>query len=362
MLKDLCFEIIQTCPNKCKFCSSNSSEEKNTIIELEKFKETVNYFINKSGIEEISISGGEPFLHPNLFEMISYCKSKGIRTVLFTSGINRGRQISRKEIEELEEECNNNLEKIEKFEPWNDRLKTNVKNYFENFKKEKKYGSITKNDLIKLNNIGLDKIVFDFQALEEEIDNDLMGRNKLNRLLCESLVKASQTDIDVGIHFIPMKPNFKQFNNIIEISEMLNIKDISILNFVPQGRGKEFKHELVLSDKELNEFSEILQKEAKNFSGNIRIGIPLNGKISHMCNAGIEKLDIKYDGTILPCPAFKELSHEKMQKYGVKIYSIYENLKNFELRSNNFNEPLCKQIYGFNKNLINQDEENFMER
>ena len=78
MLKDLCFEIIQTCPNKCKFCSSNSSEEKNTIIELEKFKETVNYFINKSGIEEISISGGEPFLHPNLFEMIIYCKSKGI--------------------------------------------------------------------------------------------------------------------------------------------------------------------------------------------------------------------------------------------------------------------------------------------
>lgn len=67
MLKDLCFEVIQTCPNKCKFCSSNSSKEKKTIITLETFKRVVNYFINHGRIEEISISGGEPFLHPDLW-------------------------------------------------------------------------------------------------------------------------------------------------------------------------------------------------------------------------------------------------------------------------------------------------------
>ena len=74
MLKDLCFEIIQTCPNKCKFCSSNSSKDKTTIITLEDFKKTVMYFITHGGIGEISISGGEPFLHPDLFEMIKFCK------------------------------------------------------------------------------------------------------------------------------------------------------------------------------------------------------------------------------------------------------------------------------------------------
>ena len=55
MLKDLCFEVIQTCPNKCKFCSSNSSQDKQTIITLEKFKQTVMHFINQGGIEELSI-------------------------------------------------------------------------------------------------------------------------------------------------------------------------------------------------------------------------------------------------------------------------------------------------------------------
>ena len=47
------------------------------------------YFINHGGIEELSISGGEPFLHPNLFEMVEFCKDKGIRTVIFTSGIKK---------------------------------------------------------------------------------------------------------------------------------------------------------------------------------------------------------------------------------------------------------------------------------
>ena len=42
MLKDLCFEVIQTCPNKCKFCSSKSSKEKKTIITLEQFKKNIN--------------------------------------------------------------------------------------------------------------------------------------------------------------------------------------------------------------------------------------------------------------------------------------------------------------------------------
>lgn len=89
MLKDLCFEIIQTCPNHCKFCSSNSSKNKQTIITLEQYKKTIMHFIRQGGIEEISISGGEPFLHPDLMEMIKLNKANGIRTVVFTSGIKR---------------------------------------------------------------------------------------------------------------------------------------------------------------------------------------------------------------------------------------------------------------------------------
>ena len=356
MLKDLCFEVIQTCPNKCKFCSSNSSQDKQTIITLEHFKRTVMHFINQGGIEELSISGGEPFLHPDLFKMVKFCKDNGIRTVVFTSGIKRASAIPAETIEYIKKKREQDLQKIEENEPWNERLKRNVKAYYDNCLMPKTFGAITKQECEKLKQLGLDKIVFDLQALEEVVDNELMGRKRLNTYLMDSLIRASIAGLNVDVHFIPMKPNYRQFPDIIECLEIANVKNISVLNFVPQGRGKDNKEELMLNEEELKEFSEILKREEGHFSGNIRIGIPLNGKISHLCTAGTEKLDIKYDGTILPCPAFKELSLETMEKYGIKLYSIYDDLEKVVVHSGKRKEPLCKQVYGFKGYLTENDE------
>ena len=108
-----------------------------------------------------------------------------------------------------------------------------------------------------------------------------MGRKALNTYLIDSLIRASNVGLNVDVHFIPMKPNYKQFTDIIECLEIAKIKNISILNFVPQGRGLENKQDLMLSENELREFGKILKREQKHYSGNIRIGFPLNAKISH---------------------------------------------------------------------------------
>lgn len=356
MLKDLCFEVIQTCPNKCKFCSSNSSQDKQTIITLEQFKKTVRHFIKQGGIEELSISGGEPFLHPDLFEMVKFSKDNGIRTVIFTSGIKRTSAMPTEMIKYIKNKCERDLQEIEENEPWNERLKGNVRTYYERMLNPGEFTSLTRQELEKLKELELDKIVFDWQALDESIDNELMGRKALNTYLMDSLIRASRVGLNVDVHFIPMKPNYKQFPDIIECLEMSGIKNISILNFVPQGRGLENKQELMLNKTELREFGEILKREKEHYSGNIRIGIPLNGEISHLCTAGTEKLDIKYDGTILPCPAFKEMSVETMEKYGIKLYSIYEDLEKVVVHEGKRRAPLCKQVYGFSGDLTKKDE------
>ena len=356
MLKDLCFEVIQTCPNKCKFCSSNSSQDRKTIITLEKFKQTVMYFINQGGIEEISISGGEPFLHPDLFEMVQFCKKNEIRTVVFTSGIKRASAMPREMLEIIINKCKQDIQEIEEHEPWNERLKSNVKAYYDRWLEPKSFEGITRQECEKLKELGLDKIVFDWQAFEETTDNELMGRKGLITCLMDSLIRASNAGLNVDVHFIPMKPNYKQLPDIMECLEIANVKNISILNFVPQGRGKENKEILMLNDEELREFSTILSNARKHFNGNVRIGIPLNGRIAHLCTAGTEKLDIKYDGTILPCPAFKEISAKTMEKYGIKLHSIYEDLERVVVPGGKREKPLCKQIYGFRGDLTDRND------
>lgn len=44
-------------------------------------------------------------------------------------------------------------------------------------------------------------------------------------------------------------------------------------------------------------------------------------------NFDIRKIDIKFDGIILPYPAFKKLDIDAMKKHGIKHYSIYENFE-----------------------------------
>lgn len=344
MLKDLCFEIIDKCYNECKFCSSNSCKSGNNIISFEDFKRVIDYFMSIGGIEELSISGGEPFLHPDIYKMVAYSKSIGIRTVIFTSGIKKSDSLSDGEISHYIDEMNKKLELVDLYEPWNSRTKENIKKFYMQFIKAT-YSGISKKDFIKLKELGLDKVVFDFQAYDFDTDCYLMGRTQELRIcMFDSMLNASSI-LDTDIHFIPMKPNYKQIGDVLQLLELAGIRNISILNFVPQGRGRTSMNDLLLSNDELNEFMELLDKSRKSFSGNIRVGIPLLNKNDHMCNAGLEKLDIKYDGTILPCPAFKETSFEIMKKYGIKYYNIYENLSDVKICGGKRLEPLCKKIY-----------------
>lgn len=345
MVKDLCFEILNKCPNKCMFCSSNSCMNRNTFISLDDFKRVIDYFVSTGGIEELSLSGGEPLLHPNLLEMIGYASKLGIKVTLFTSGIQFANKLRDGEIAYFLKEKEAALKSID---PDDTFTINSVKKYYDNILKDKTYSGIPKQKIIELKNAGLSKIVFDIQAYEYETDEILMGRKESMRVcLLDSLFNATFLGMDVDVHFIPNKLNYKEILDLLELIEIVKVPNISLLNFVPQGRGKENASSLALSKEEKEEFFSLLEQAKKVYSGNIRIGIPLSDEQTHACTAGLQKIDIKYDGTILPCPAFKELSDEEYQKYGIKHYNIYENLDDFHISGVGTRAyPLCKKVYG----------------
>lgn len=344
MVKDLCFEIIEKCPNNCKFCSSNANILKKKIIEFEEFKRVIDYFETIGGIKEISLSGGEPLLHPDLLKMIAYTKQKNIKTVLFTSGIKYREKISDEEKKYYELKRQKDLSEIQTHEPWNHRLQSQVIRYYDNFLNPPLFSGLTKNDCQHLKALGLDKIVFDTQGYEEETDSYLMGRAKEKRqYLLDSIFYSATVGLNVDIHFIPLKFNYQEIGDLLELLEIIKVQNISFLKFIPQGRGKQNKNFLELEPKELKNFLKNLEQEAKKFSGKIRCGIPLQTSTKHKCNAGLEKLVIKCDGTILPCPALKDLTEEEYREYGIKIYHI-KNLNEIKIPGYGTRvEPLCQK-------------------
>lgn len=321
MLKDLCFEIIQKCPNNCIFCSSMSSITSECTISIEDFKKTIDRFMELGGIKEISISGGEPFLHPNLLDMVKYCKNNNIKTVIYTSGVVRRNKFSQEEKEKLSYNELKIINHIEKNE----------------------YDCIDRITLRELKIIGLDKIVFDFQASEVDGYNYLMGTKNQYANVLKSILNTNFEDIESEIHFIPLKSNYKDFKEIIELAELGNIKRVSVLRFVPQGRGRENNEKLLLTIEELAEFKDIVSSIRSNIE--IRMGIPMTNEDTHLCTAGYDKYDIRYDGVILPCPSFKDTDINILKENGIKIYNIYHDLDNLTLKEGSRGTPLCKKIH-----------------
>lgn len=321
MLKDLCFEIIQKCPNNCIFCSSMSSITSKCTISIEDFKKTIDRFMELGGIKEISISGGEPCLHPNLLDMVKYCKNNNIKTVIYTSGIVRRNKFSQEEKEKLSYNELKIINHIEKNE----------------------YDCIDRITLRELKIIGLDKIVFDFQASEVDGYNYLMGTKNQYANVLKSILNTNFEDIESEIHFIPLKSNYKDFKEIIELAELGNIKRVSVLRFVPQGRGRENNEKLLLTIEELAEFKDIVSSIRSNIE--IRMGIPMTNEDTHLCTAGYDKYDIRYDGVILPCPSFKDTDINILKENGIKIYNIYHDLDNLTLKEGSRGTPLCKKIH-----------------
>jgi len=347
LIKDLCFEIIETCPNNCMFCSSNSSILKTNIIELDKFKTTIDFLCEKYGVEEISLSGGEPLLHPDLFEIIKYCKDKNIRVVLFTSGIKRRNKISLEEEKKVKENIKQKYKKYLKegleVESYNKIINKEISifDYYNN----QEFSELTKEDLKRLEYTGLDKIVFDFQAWDEVLYNKLMGTKNYFDYVKISMIRASLTNLKTDAHFIPNKINYKELPDIIEMLNIANFNCLSILSFVPQGRGLTNNSALALNEEEMIEFINLYNKNKDYFNGKIRLGIPLLKEDTHLCNAGMSKLVIKFDGTVLPCPAFKEIDIDILQKNKIKVCNIYHDLDKIKVYSGTRKKPLCKELY-----------------
>lgn len=259
-LKEISIEIIRKCPNNCVHCSSCSSINQSEIIPYEKFCEVIKDAA-KLGLKTLCFSGGEPLLHPDFCRMIDYVNSFGIDIYIYTSGI-----------------------------------------YYDN----EKYLSISNDLLIHIKN-KVKKIIFNVEASNDSTYDKIMGTQGNFSLLKHSIINAVKSGITCEAHFVPMKYNYNEIENTIELCQKLGIDKISFLRLVPHGRAEQNQDDILLNSEETKKLKQKLQDLFNNTSEiGIRIGTPLaRAECRHNCEAAKGKLNIKYDGKVYPCEVFK---------------------------------------------------------
>lgn len=88
-LKSITIKPTLSCNAACSFCEQRMDHYKKSTVKdnltLDQWRKIINESI-QLGAKQINISGGEPTLYPYLFDLIEYCKSKGVEVHLKSNG------------------------------------------------------------------------------------------------------------------------------------------------------------------------------------------------------------------------------------------------------------------------------------
>ena len=267
-LKQLTIEITKKCFNECVHCSAyKQGEEKEKRLEKETIISIINDFVSLGGIE-LNISGGEPILHPNIFEIAIHAKKKGLKVNLFTCGIIP------------------------------DDLLCDEFNLFG-----------------KLKEVTFNQIQITLHGSHAETHDQITehpGSFEKTSLFIERLVKEEE---NVIVHFVPMQVNSDEIEDLIDFLIYLGVLKLHVLRFYPQGKGLINKDWLMLDGQvTANLINKIVELE-KNPDVKINLGHPgdfrflINPEVKpNPCDAGIKQCMINVDGDVLPCPAFGDLT------------------------------------------------------
>lgn len=247
-LEHVSFETTRKCNVRCKHCYSASGPPREKELTVSEIKHVIDQLADM-GVLVMTFTGGEPFMHPHLFELIEYARKKPLTVVIFTNGT----LITPEVVDRLKEV---------------DVYKVNV--------------SID----------GPDSQTHDhFRGVKGAFEKTIQGIK---------LLKKAGITVDASICI--NKFNYKKGKQILQLLKELKIDNFKVWPVRFSGRpGEEIvvtPEEFRETIKDIREFEfEQGKKEKEEYKYN---------KSLKNCGIGSDRLVIKSNGVITPCLSFEE--------------------------------------------------------
>ena len=286
MLCEISIEILQRCPNRCIYCSSHSNPQATHLIPFEIIKNVIDDAKNL-GCKIVCLSGGEPFLHPQILDIISYIAKQQLTCYVYTSGI---------------------------------------------YMKDEVYSSLP-NEYIEAIRGMVDKVIFNVEADSSALYDQIMGTDVGGfDMMKRSISDCVSSGLVVETHVVPMQINFKHLKSIFEMCYQLGVSKVSILRLVLQGRALENLSLVKLTGEDSWEVTKLIKALKEAYKGKVRIGLPYSDSNCRIyCKAASDKINVRYDGNVYPCEVFKDdilnakLGCEPDNVWKDSFYNIYQN-------------------------------------
>lgn len=179
-------EITSRCNLECSYCY-NDSNVGGVDLDIEKIYEIMDYSIS-CGVNSIAISGGEPFLHSGIFDILHYAANVGMHIYLVTNGSLLNDDICHK--------------------------------------------------ILKYKNIL--KFQFSFDGANAETHGLTRGqKNFFNIIKCITFLIQNGFDDSVYVRYNLTEYNYRQILEFVDLCSEIGIKNVSFSEILDQGRASQ---------------------------------------------------------------------------------------------------------------------------
>jgi radical SAM protein with 4Fe4S-binding SPASM domain len=252
-LLELKIEVTQHCPLACIHCSSDAYPGSATAVQLEDCIRMIGEAVSL-GARSLTFSGGEPLEWEGIEEAVGWAKSLGLDVTIYTSG---------------------------------NAANANV-------------------IMRSLRGAGADRLVFSVFGASSRPHERITRISGSFQATIDAITVAVTEGFAVELHFAALADNYRELPGVARMARGLGVGRVSVLRFVPQGRGE------VLTSAVLNRVQNVELRRmiralrAEGFE--IRTGSPLNVLMVNdipECKSGQDRLTVGPDLSVHPCDAFK---------------------------------------------------------
>jgi len=252
------WNTTKACNLKCEHCyrdaGAKDPHELNTIEGKSLLEE-----IAKAGFKIVILSGGEPLLRKDIFQLITHAKSLRLRPVLGTNGILIAPEVAR-----------------------------------------------------KLKQAGLSRAGISLDSVHPEVHDEFRREKGAWKKTIEAMRICKEEGLDFQVHTTVTKRNYQEITEITDLVYDLGAVAHHVFFLIPTGRGKEI-NSVFISAQDIQEVLEKILNKQKRMSMELKPVcapqfIPLSRKMGmdlrfqRGCLAGISYCCILPNGDVHPCP------------------------------------------------------------
>lgn len=260
------WEITYACNLNCKHCYNVSGESSDWEPSLDDMKQFVDNFV-EAGVFGVNIGGGEPLLRKDVVDIIQYAAQKGLRTNIDTNAT-----------------------------------------------------QVTDEYAHRLKKAGLRAVHVSIDGSIPAIHDEFRETAGALEQAVEGIKRLQRAGFSPVVRTVVNKLNIDDLKQIEDLLLKLKINYHVLTRFLPLGRGRDHKRDLMTTPEENRRvMSYVVERRAELLKGNYflsvdetypltleHLGLSKTPLVKGVCPAGVAICMVATDGSVIPCPYFRD--------------------------------------------------------